>query len=599
MASTSKVDKMITAFIDAFDAALEYARPHWDQYARLYQLWRTKRFYELEATYSKINLCLFHSTVQDRLPKLYENIFSTERFFSVQGDNPLAELSAKQAEAFMLDLMRDKIKVHSTIWPTLQTVLIGGTAYRMPHVTYVKQGDTMVPRLASKDLDFFQVLPAPGGGHVNPICGNEYPAVPWVMVVDWWTEDKIKALAERGILDKEGVRRLLAQKGTNNFEEEAYRDRFATVGNLQYTGADYYRKHMGDIGDKSASRRIVHWLRRDKHIIIGEDWVVLYEGESDGVIPIAKYIVCPDQNNWFGISYLQIQEDLIKAMVMNFNLRMDNLIQAMFPTTYIRQDLADHGRYKASDFEPKPYDVKFFPASFKNENIANAIFVDRREEITPQTFMDEDRMKAFQQKVSGMTETTQSLGDVIGNKTATGVTSILAEMSGRPNMESTILEYSGVREELMLLLRLAARNITGPTPIRARDAKDGFRWSTIDPDDLANDFTVVTRGTRYLAEKNQNFQKMMAMYPLWNQSPAWDQYELARQSAEIADVLPDIDAALVQPDAMAMAGGAGSPGLPGGMASAQDMTQRTRSVQNRTAPEPRTGRITTASRAAR
>jgi len=588
-----KVDPRITAFIDAFDAGIEYCKPHWEQYARLWQFWHGKRPEALEATYSKINLNLFHSTVQDRIPKLYENVFSRSDFIQVKGNTPVAEFTADAAQDYLLDLLNDRLRIRHNIFPTMQTALIGGTAYRMPHVTYRKNGDKYVPTITSKDLEFFHVIPAPGGGHVNPHDHTEGNAVPWVMIIDWWEESKIRALAEQGVLEKEGVRRLLDRAANDNFDEDVYRDRFATVGNLVYTSESSYRKQLRDTADGSKRRRVVHWMRRDRHLIIGEDSQVIYDQPYDGVIPLAKYMICPDANNWFGISYLSIQEDILMAMMMNFNYRMDNLSMTMFPTTWVREDVASYKKYTENDFIPKPHDIKFYPASLRNEKIQDIVRVDRREEVGPQAFMEEDRMKAIRQEVAGMMNTTRSMGDVTGNKTATGVTSILAELSGRPNMESTIFEQAGLREEAMLLLRLVRKVVTEPQTIRATGAGDGFNWRVVDPDDLDQEFTVRTYGTQYLSERNQTFQRLLAFWPFINNNPVWDQYEANRQAMIVADVLPDPDAAMVQPSPMA--GMAGMGAAPGGMASAMDMTQATRSTQNRTGVEPRTGRQARAS----
>jgi hypothetical protein len=589
----TKVDPRITEFHDSFQAGIDYARPYFEQYYRLYKLWKVHRFDELKATFSKINLGLFHAAVQDRLPKIFENVFATNQFVSLVANNPVAEMARAGAQTWLLSTLRDKLRIQSEIMPTLQTALIGGTAYRMPHVTYKPDvNGKWRKEIGSRDIEFFNVIPAPGGGQVNTFDNHSGRAVPWVMIVDWWTETKIREMAKAGVLEKEGVRRLLDRKPDDHFEEDQYRDAYSTVGNIQYTGPDQLRRENTENNPKGAQRRIVHWIRRDRHLIIGEDWVVLYDGKNEaGTIPLAKYLVCPDANNWFGISYLQIQEDLLKAIILNFNYRMDNLIGTMFPTTWIRKDIADSMKYKESDFMPKPYDVKFYHA--KDAKIRDMIWVDRREDVTPQSFMDEDRMKALLQKIAGQTETTQSLGNVIGNKTATGVTSILAELAGRPNMESTILEYTGLREECMLLMSLAKRHLGDMQQVRRTDSQDGFPWVTIDPDDLQQDFSVLTNGTRYLTEKNQNFQKLLAMYPMWNNNPAWDQYELNRQAAMVADVLPEADKALLPPQnqMMQMAGMAGGEAArPGGMASAQDLNQQIDSVANRSAPEPGTGR---------
>lgn len=593
----SELDPRITAFRDSYYAGVEYARPYWEAYSRLYELWRGRPFEELSGTLSKINLMLFHSAVQDRLPKIHENIFATQNFVSLRADTPVAEFSKKGAEAWLKELLCDTINLPGTIMPTLQTTLIGGTAYRMPYVTYDADGE---PIIGSRDVDFFHVIPAPLGGQLNPWDNQQENAVPWVMIVDWMPESKIKMLAEKGKFDKAAVGKLLGTAANEVWLEDQYRNSFSTVGKLKYLDEVGWRMRLRNIKDdpSSKSRRVVHWIRRDRHLIIGEDAYVLYDGENeDGIIPLAKYTTCPDRNGWFGIPYLQIQEDIIKAIMMNTNLRMDNLLTTLFPRDFIPKELAEAGRYTERDFLPKPYDVKFYSLqTLRGVPIQNAIYTDRRKDVTPQTFMDEDRLKAFWQKVAGMAETTSSLGDVVGNKTATGVTAILGELSGRPNMESTHLEYTGLREECQLLLALGAKHIQGPQRVRMPGSEDGFDWGVVDADDIKQSFTVETHGTRYLADKNQSIQRALAFYPLFNNNPVWDQYELNRQIAQVADVLPDPDKALISPETAMTMGGpqGGMPGQPGGMASALDMAQQSRSVENRTGVEPRTGRQTPA-----
>lgn len=599
----TKVDPRIIAFRDSYIAAVEYCRPHWELYARMYSLWKGKPFAELEGTFSKINLMLFHATVQDRLPKIYENIFSTTDFVDVRAASPLAQFTADKAKAWLTYLLKEKIRIQQAIMPTLQTVLIGGTAYRMPHVQYRREGEEWEPYITSRDVDFFHVLPAPLGGQVNPDCQNSENAVPWVMIVDWWTEDYIRQLAEQGALEKEGVRLMLDRGPQDVWLENQYRNTFATVGKLEYQSEDSWRMRMRSAGGVAATdgksqsgvghnrRRVVHWWRRDRHIIVGEDFAVLYDQPNeDGKIPLAKYAICPDQNNWFGIGYLQIQEDVLKAQIMNFNLRMDNLLQMMYPRTLASDDWMSAKKYTEADLQPQPYKVLTYPRSILQNGVTveNLIHTSRGEPVPAESFMEEDRIKAYVQKIAGAAETTTSLGDVIGNKTAGGVTAIMSELAGRPNMESYLIEQ-GFRDECTLLLDLARKHLTEPQQIQAPEAEDGFPWQTVDPDDLDKDFTVVTNGTRNKAERDQNVQRLLAFYPLWNNDPTIDQFELKRQSIQVAGVLPEPEKLMLAPETTQAYGspdaaGQEDAGRPGGLASAQDLGQRIESTRGSTSP---------------
>ena len=596
----------VKSYRDAMDCAIEYARPHWEMFSRLYQLWRGRRFSALNSTISKIMINLFHTMVQDRLPKIVENVFSNEGFVTVTADNPQFEPFAQANELWLQDTLSDKVQLSSTIHPTLQTTLIGGTGYRMASVRF----EAGRPVIGSRPLEFFHVLPCPTGGQVNPFDLQVEEAVPWILVIDWWTEDKIQELPKAGRND-DGIAGLLKQRPqTEQYPEDQYRDTYGTIGQFQYGGPASWRSKLGsvDTGDGQRQRRIVHWFRRDKHIIVGEDAFLLYEGPpilSNGYFPVSKYCLTNDLNNWFGISYMELLEDLIKAIVMNFNYRMDHALGVMFPVTWIRDDLRT--KYHRRDFIPKPYDVKFFPTTVQDIN--KALFYDRRPDVSSDTFINEDRMKQLLQKVAGQTETTASMNDVVGNRTATGVTSILSELAGRPNMESLIIEHQGLRPEASLLLMFASQYFT---------ERDGFtefvrtpghvgQWTELDPEDLTDNYTVHTKGTRFMAEKNMDFQRLLAMYPYWSQSPDVNSYELTRQSMDVVDVLPAPDRVVrppqpeANPDVLSMlglgsgvAGGAAGVQQPGGMSSQQDIRQPARSTSERDTPEPGTGRPVTA-----
>ena len=50
-----------------------------------------------------------------------------------------------------------------------------------------------------------------------------------------------------------------------------------------------------------------------------------------------------------------------------------------------------------------------------------------------------------------------------------------------------------------------------------------------------------------MQEKEQAFQKVMQLYPLWNQDPMIDQFELRKQAGEAAAVFSDLEQLLVEP----------------------------------------------------
>jgi hypothetical protein len=584
----------VCEFWRAYILALNYVTPFWEQYARLYEFFRNKRFDALNATYSKIMIAYGYAAVADRMAKMYQNFAGGWDKVSVIPNTPEAELSAEAAETWLKNKLSNDFKIDSAIPTTLQGALFGGTAYRVVHMEMRKTSDGTFKRaLCGKDVDFYHVLPCPGGGHVNPYDAHQTNAVPWVIVIDWMTEDKIQANKEAGYFNKEAVEKMLDNKPQTKsvYLEDPWRDRLAVIGNLSYNGPSSWRLLQNTVQDNSRRRRIAHWYRRDKHIIVGEDAFLLRDGPpdfADGTIPLVKYVVCPDLSNWFGIPYLSLLEDVLKASIMGVNYRHDHLLASMFPTTWIRRDIADAAKLTRAELRPKPYDVQFFPREV--QDIQKAIWYDRRAEIPPHAFIEEDRMKAIIQKIGGQTETTGSFGNVVGNKTAGGVNAIMGELQARPNMESMIFEYTGFREECLLALAYGANFFTEREQVRVK-SEDGFPWRTIAPYDLAQDYTVLTHGARYLAERDQNFQKLLAFYPYWNQSPIWNNYELNKQVAEATGVLPNYERALVDPQSQNTMKEAAEIGQPGGAASSQDIMQQITSQGNSTSPSGKRNKI--------
>ena len=559
----------------AIDVSISYVSNFWDDYLRLYGYWRLQKPAVLSKSYSKISLNLFHSMVQEKIAKTYANAFSTSDHVSLEAEDPVGEAFTDPAQMWLRDLLTNKISIQHTIMSTLQSVMIGGSGFRMPTVDFVKSGGKWTRQIGCRNVDFFNVLPSPGGGRVNAFDNDNSNSLDWVFIIDWWSEDKLKALAKNGNLDEKAVGRMLDNHPDRNWPEEQYKNEYDEIGSVQYGGVAGSRATLRGVDFVPQKRRIVHWFLRDKWYIIGEDAFLLREADpplGKGIIPLANYQITPDLSNFMGISYLQMIEDLVNATQMLFNYRMDGTLTALHPSTWIDDRIL---RGKAiSSFRPRPFATHQFPGA-QIPDISKAVFHDRGPVIPNQAWLEEDRMKAFLQKVAGMSETTSSLGDVVGNKTAGGTMAILSELEGRSNMESSILEYRGLREECKLLLLAAKKFRTAPSFVRTPSSKNEFPWSRIDPEVFQHSFTVSTHGTRYLSEKNAKFQKLLALYPYWNGLPdVWDTYELNKQTAEVADCLPNPNKALKPAQTSApQPQPPQAEQRPGGLASSMDVRQ--------------------------
>lgn len=579
-----EVNPVVKSYIEAFQVSLDYCKPVWDDAIALYELFKLKKFSALLKTHSQISINLHHSMVVDRAPKIQQNVFGSTNIISLIPTSPESEPFRDENEAWIRDLYKRVLNIRYESASTVTGSLICGTAYRMPYVTWGGGvGEGKLRRVIdSCPKDFFSVLPAPTGGYVNPSNKGRSSAVDYVFVVDWMSNEKIEKLAKAGIFNKAESGAMLDSKNQSrsDWPELQYQNRFSAANKITYGGTTTWRTRLEKIKEIPNRRRVVHWFTRNKWYIIGEDAFLLYDGEpvvrdenGDGVIPIAKYTTCPDGDNWFGIPYLKLVDDILKAMIMNVNFRFDHLLSIMFPQTFIRQDVLQ-GK-PVSAFRRTPNALHSFPTTVPD--ISKAVWYDQGKGVDQQAFIDENSLKALLQKVAGASETTSSLNNVVGNKTATGVTAIMGELMGRPIMESINFEMGGLREETKILLYLADNYIEDDQLVRSTEV-GGFPWSRIRPEVLNSAFDVETHGTQYMSEKNITFQKLIAYAPLVNQSPVFDEYEKQKQFAEIADVLPHPDRAIIKPSPMeaGMLQGtqsANSQGI-GGAASPFDITEQ-------------------------
>ena len=571
-----KVNPVIVSYKECMDASVDFVKDYWEDYLRLYKYWHLQKPDILKKTYSRISLNLFHATAQEKIAKIYNNVFSSLDHVTIRGDTPQAEMFAANAQEWVRDMLVNRLKIQHRIIPTLQDVIIGGSGFRMPNVHFEGGKKTV----SSRHVDFLSVLPSPGGGVINAYDHDNSSSLEWAFVIDWWSEDKLKDMAKQGVLDKEQVGKMLSDEPEQNWPEMQYKDEFDEIAGVQYGGRTGTRRSLRGVKHIRQDRRIVHWFQRDKRYIVGQDAFLLREAEpplGKGIIPLVNYKITPDMDNFYGISYLQIVEDLVQASQMLINYRMDSNLEALHPQTFIDERIT-RGR-PTDEFRHRPFATHTFPGQ-QIADIRKAVWHDRGENLPQQAWLDEDRLKAMLQKVGGMGETTSSMGDVVGNKTAGGAMAVLNELSGRAFMESTILEHCGLREEVLLLLKAARKFIFKPQYIRNPQSQDEFPWSRVSEAVFDFNYDVVTRGVQFLAKQNENFQKMLALYPYWNQSEVWDNYELNRQVAEVADILPDPEKAL-KPVALGRQGlqGMASGQRPGGLASSMDINQGEQSRQ--------------------
>jgi len=590
----AKLDADVAEFQEEFRLASDFCKPHFELAARHYALWRGRKPWQLEGTASKIMLNIAFGICQDRLPKLKRNMLGSEDFVSLESVHPRYDFGREQAEAWLRNLLRDEsqLNILAEIEPTLQSTVTMGTGYRMPFARKTSDDRWQV---TDRDVDFFQILPAPVGGRINPQDRDSDDCLPHFFYVDWMTDEQIKALGKYPGYQKEQAKKCLESKITNvSSIDGQYQELFSIIGGINYgTGKNDWRTRANDTmrGKTNGRRRVVNWFRRDKWIIIAQDSFKIYEGPlptGDRILPLVVYKLTNDFSNWFGIGSLEMVEDLVVAIIMNLGYRIDHLGRVMFPTKWIRSDVM--GGRPESDFYDRPFAVHEFPMTVGR--FSDAVVYDRAPEVTNQTFIEEDRFKALMESVGGSPDYSKALGrsNSVGN-TATGFMSLFNQLSGRLEAESMLLEYSGLAQQCRLLLILADKYINDEEFIRTPKSANGSGWMTINPDYLTDGYIVKTHGTKNTGDKEQAFQRLLALYPMWNQDPMIEPYELRKAVADVAGV-PNLTKLVMPPRAESMMAAEAPamgerPAQPGGLASNQAITDRIRAIRERNAVTPR------------
>ncbi len=589
----SDTDQTVADFRDEFQLAVTYCAPHFELAARHYALWRGKKPWQLEGTSTQAMLNTGFGICQDRSPRLKKNIFGGEDFLSLESIHPRYDSGREQAEAWIRNLYRDEsqLNILAEIEPTLQSATITGTGYRMPFARKTKDGRWQI---SERDVDFFQILPAPVGGRINPQDTNSDDCLPYFFYVDWMTDEQIEALSKYPGYVKDQAKKCMASAiNSVGSMDNQYQELFQVIGGVNYgTGKNNWRTHMNDTerGKKTGRRRVVHWMRRDKWIIIAQDTYRIYEGDppmGKGTLGLTRWRVTNDFSNWFGIGALEMVEDLIITTLLNFNYRLDRLSRVIFPTKWIRSDVMN-GRPE-SDFFDRPYAIHEFPMSV--QRISDAIFNDRTPEIDNQVFIEEDRLKTMIEMVNGAPNYSEAMGKSHGiGASATGAVSFINQVAGRVEAESLLLEYGGLAQGARLLLMLADKYINDEEFIRTPKSLNGTGWMMIDPDYLTDGYIVKTHGTKNTADQEQAFQRMLALYPMWNQDPQIDPYEFKRAMADASGV-PNLTKVVMpsQPENIPLGGPpAGSAAAtPGGLTSPQSFSNRARAVrEEKPAPRP-------------
>lgn len=590
--SEEEIKIVRSAFDQAFQVAVTYNRPFFELASRMYKLWRGERPEVLQSTFSQMMINVAFGEVSDRVPKLKEGLMS-DPLFDLQANTPEAEAMLNDALAWGRDLFTNanKLNIRGTIDWTLQSACIMGTGYRQPKISKNAEGKNII---TSEHVDFFTILPMPDGGMVNSLDKCSSNAVSGFFQICWLSVEEIKGLADKEGGNAEEVEAFLSTEGSGDFghDDQDYSNKWSVIGGIDYGSDSSLRGSVNGLpnqGDRS-KRRCTFWHQRDRLIIVGEDHRILFNGDSSlpkGILPLAKYSLTPDLDAWHGIGVLEMIEDLVLAFLMNQNFRMDYLYRVFFPTKYIRQDIM--GDRSEDEFVDGPYQIHPFP---RDTNIKEALHVDRMPELNQQAFIEDSRMSALIQQISGMPNYARGMGGSgsLGNDTATGIVSLIKQAQGRLSSEVEQLETMGLTQEIRLVYILAEKFITEDQIVKNPQDPTGFGWSSLRADALADRYTILPKGAKQMATQEAEFQKLLAMYPMWNGDPDIDQIALKEKVVESSGLWRGSESPVLTQQTPEAPLPPEEEAMLGGITSAQDLEGRGKSVAGRNTKEADTGR---------
>lgn len=586
-----KLHDTVVLFHNIFTDAVTFVTPHFDMAIRLYALKRGKKPWQLQSTQTQCMINKAYAIIEDQKPKLKKNVFGGEDFVSLDERDPADKPGVEQAQAWLRSLLRDadKINILHSIDATFESALTYGTGYRMPFARKNQKGKWYV---SSRDVDIFQIIPAPVGGEINPMDPYDDTALPYFFHIDWMSDDQIKALsAFPGYLKDEAEK--LFETAVQNEAGIGYEyvEKFRVIGGVNYGDVknDWRTQYISSVGGKGAGckRRVVHWYSRidNRWRIIAQDNFCIYDGPlplGDRMLGLAKYTITNDFNNWFGIGKLEMIEDVLIAYLVNRNYRLDHIGRVMFPAKWIRQELFEG--HEDSDFYERPNSVYQVPRSLQNMRLTDIFHYDRAPEISQQTFIEDRQFVELIQEIDGVPDMADKMsGSNTATSTATGTQNFLAQTLGRVDAESMLLEYGGLAQEARLLLCLGEKYINEETFVRDNSSPNGTGWRSIDSAYIGDRYTVRTHGTKNSSDEAAKFGRLLSLYPLWQNNPMVDQYALNQElagSSGISNLNELLNAPSPAGQGVAPAGSTAAE--PGGLAAPANVRNSMRSVASAT-----------------
>lgn len=604
----------LRTYRDSLGIAKDFCWPYFDDFVRWWKLWAGEIPPELEGTFSKVLLHIAWAMVDQEIPRMARGMFNTPQFFRCIAARPQFEYPATAAEKWGWFQMNRMQRIAWNIIPTLQETAIFGTGYRVYGHKYIEDRESIrVPEdyamgmpygwhdeelvtetgiITGEYVNVFNILPLPGGGQVNARDHEGAQCTDGVFWINYMTDSALKKAAEKEIFNKAAVSRLLKSHPDGEREDPSAEFKDQLVFSKTWSRLpmpQWMRKVRDERLNLRRRYRTVWFFEHDRWTIVGEDKEILRSAPgSINAIPIAKSTASPSLGEWFGKSLIDVAEDIILALNVNFNSRLDYLAGTLHPPTWVSELILDKLGHRQLD--PHPYAVYEYPSNI--EDIRKAVFHDRYPEISQQAFLEEGKLNEYMQKITGQPDLLAGIGSaapVEGG--ATGITSLISEGGIRQTFRSRCVEESLIHDSIWLTFKYGGKYTTDDEKIRVEGA-DGWPWELVPHEAITDGYGIEIVGTRDFNLSEETFRRMMATAQVWLNNPVVEnQKEAVRQFLLKAGGFEDVDKIVGNTDVPPPAMAEYMPPRLGGIPSEQNSF---RSRMNRNTVQPRTGRMISA-----
>ena len=607
---TSDQQKSLQRQRSAYEISEEFCKPYFDKFLRMSNLYHRVIPEELDFTLSKVMLAIPFSIVQNEVPRHAAMLFSQEEFFRMHANDPMLEESASAVQAWLTYQARERNRIFPRIMPTLIRQCIYGTAWRVvthsPRVVHKTQRAPSrsvagIPvafedqseskqsmGIHAQNVDIWSVMPSPNSRFINTLDNEDYEAAEWVHWIDYMSKSKLEKMKSKRGMNKNQIERMFewvakGQRDENKIDQD-YKLQAQPSAIDENTSSWLDKVRAGDKEGIEARYRCIWTFFRDQWILVGEGQFVLYDGPPLlDWFPVAAYYDTPDPDSPFGTGLLETCEDVILTKLMNFNFRQDYLAGTLHPSTFIRDEIVSQNGGNLADFDPQPYQTFVVPK--KIQRISDAIWRDRFPDISPQAFQEDTVYNQLLQEIAGQPDYSKGMGGsgALANETATGITALIDEGNSRSMMRAMNIEYGGLHDELMLMLKWGKKYAFEDEYIRVA-SRDGFPWMSVPHEAITDGYGIELQGSRQLVHRNEMLKRMLTVLPMFLNNPnVPGQQELLRQTNEKFQLFDRPDDIFGHPGGQPMAGGMNPEA---GMGGAQTMQNEGQAVAGATAVPP-------------